>query len=187
MEPNAAMLYSEQVTLNSLVQNLIYGSGAVGAILVVVGLLMIDAGTTRSENLYNSTVEKMVGFFLGFTTYFVIGFGFWAGQYYIMEGATLGDALHDWWLGGSLANSLAHHTDPAIFPGLTTFQIFVFFLACFAGIVNVLLHFSVSERMTATSYYITAVVATIVSSVLSWITWGSVGPLTNAGFHDFFG
>lgn len=187
MEANAAMLYSEQVTLNSLVQNLIYGSGVVGAILVVVGLLMIDAGTTRSENLYNSTIEKMVGFFLGFTTYFVIGFGFWAGQYYIMEGATLGDAINDWWLGGALANSLAQHTDPAVFPGLNTFQIFVFFLACFAGIVNVLLHFSVSERMTASAYYITAVVATVVSSVLSWITWGSVGPLTNAGFHDFFG
>lgn len=184
---HAAMLYPEQVTLNSLVQNLVYGSGTVGAILVVVGLLMIDAGTTRSENLYNSTIEKLVGFFLGFTTYFLIGFGFWAAQYYIMEGATLGNAISDWWLGGALANSLAQHTDPAVFPGLNNFQIFVFFLACFAGIINVLLHFSVSERMKASAYYITAVVATVVSSALSWMTWGSVGPLTNAGFHDFFG
>ncbi|HCC81348.1 MAG TPA: ammonium transporter, partial [Methylophaga sp.] len=44
-----------------------------------------------------------------------------------------------------------------------------------------------SERMKASAYYITAFVATIVSSILSWITWGSVGPLTNLGFHDFFG
>lgn len=25
------------------------------------------------------------------------------------------------------------------------------------------------------------------SSFLSWWTWGSEGPLTNAGYHDFFG
>lgn len=180
-------LFADQVTLNSLVQNLIYASGTVGAILVVVGLLLIDAGTTRSNSLYNSTVEKLVGFFLGFTTYFVIGFGFWASQYYIMEGGSMVDAIKDWWLFGALANTRAQDLDPATFPGLNNFQIFLFFLACFAGIINVLLHFAVSERMKASAYYITAVVATVASSFLSWIVWGSVGPLTNAGFHDFFG
>lgn len=180
-------LFADQVTLNSLVQNLVYGSGTVGAIMVVAGLLMIDAGTTRSANLYNSTIEKVVGFFLGFATYFGIGFGFWAAQYYIMGGSTMMDSVKDWWLFGSLANAHAQHVDPAAFPGLNTFQIFVFFLACFAGIINVLLHFAVSERMKASAYYVTCVVATVVSSVLSWAVWGSVGPLTNAGFHDFFG
>jgi ammonia channel protein AmtB len=70
---------------------------------------------------------------------------------------------------------------------MTNFQIFIFFLACFAGIINVLLHFAVSERMKASAYYVTSFVATIVSSIVSWWTWGSVGPLTNLGFHDFFG
>mgnify|MGYP001358340606 CR=1 FL=1 len=64
-------IFAGQVTLNSLVQNLIYGSGTVGAILVVVGLLMIDAGTTRRVSVFNSTIEKVVGFFLGFTVYFL--------------------------------------------------------------------------------------------------------------------
>lgn len=187
MEQAAVPFFAEQVTLSSLVQNLIYGSGTVGAILVVVGLLMIDAGTTRSNSLFNSTIEKTVGFFLGFATYFIIGFGFWAGQYYVMEGGSLADSLQDWWLGGALANGVAQHVDPAVFPGLNTFQIFVFFLACFAGIINVLLHFAVSERMKPLAYYITCVVATVVSSALSFAVWGSVGPLTNAGFHDFFG
>ncbi len=180
-------LFADQVSLNSLVQNLIYGSGTVGAIMVVAGLLMIDAGTTRSANLYNSTIEKMVGFFIGFATYFFIGFGFWAGQYYIMEGGTLLDAIKDWWMFGALANSHAQSVSPDVFPGLNTFQIFVFFLACFAGIINVLLHFAVSERMKSSAFYVTCVVATVVSSALSWVAWGSVGPLTNAGFHDFFG
>lgn len=179
--------FADQVTLSSLVQNLVYASGTVGAIFVVVGLLLIDAGMVRRRNLFNATIEKMVGFFIGFATYFLIGFAFWASQYYIMEGYTLTDSIKDWWLAGGLANELAQNVDPAVFPGLNNFQIFVFFLACFAGIINVLLHFSVSERMKAGAYYICAFVATIVSSVLSWLTWGSVGPLTNPGFHDFFG
>lgn len=180
-------IFAAQVTLSSLVQNLIYGSGTVGAILVVVGLLMIDAGTTRSASVFNSTIEKVVGFFLGFTVYFLIGFGFWAAQYYFVENATLADALKDWWLGGKLANGVAQKVDPAVFPGLNTFQIFVFFLACFAGIVNVLLHFAVAERIKPLAYYILCIVAAVASSALSLAVWGSAGPLTNAGFHDFFG
>lgn len=187
MTPEAAAFYAEQVTLNSLVQNLLYASGTVGAILVVVGLLLIDAGTSRRKNLFNSTIEKTMGFFLGFATYYVIGFGIWASQYYIMEGATMMDSINDWWLGGGMTNAVAQTVDPAIFPGLNTFQIFVFFLAVFAGIINILLHFAVSERMKASAFYVTCVVATIASSFLSYATWGSVGPLTNAGFHDFFG
>ncbi|SEL12885.1 ammonium transporter [Roseovarius nanhaiticus] len=180
-------IYAGQVTLNSLVQNLLYASGTVGAILVVVGLLMIDAGTARRKNLFNSTIEKTLGFFLGFATYYVVGFGLWAAQYYVMEGATIMDSVRDWWIGGAMANALAHETDPAVFPGVNTFQIFIFFLAVFAGIINVLFHFAVSERMKAAAYFITCVVAAVVSSALSYATWGSVGPLTNAGFHDFFG
>lgn len=187
MDQAAVLFFAEQVTLNSLVQNLVYASGTVGAIMVVVGLLMIDAGTTRSNSLFNSTIEKTIGFFIGFTTYFLIGFGFWAGQYHVMEGGTLIESLQAWWLGGALSNGLAHHVDPAIFPGLNTFQIFIFFLACFAGIINVLLHFAVSERMKPAAFYISCMVATVVSSALSFAVWGSVGPLTNAGFHDFFG
>lgn len=180
-------IHASQVTLNSLVQNLLYASGTVGAILVVVGLLLIDAGTARRKNLFNSTIEKTLGFFLGFATYFIVGFGLWAGQYYIMEGYTMMDSVRDWWIGGGMTNALAHHTDPATFPGLNTFQIFIFFLAVFAGIINILFHFAVSERMKASAYYILCVVAAVVSSGLSWATWGSVGPLTLAGFHDFFG
>ena len=187
MSLDVSTIFAQQVTLNSLVQNILYASGIVGAILVVVGLLLIDAGTARRRNLFNSTIEKTLGFFLGFATYYIIGFGLWAGQYYIMEGATMMDSINDWWLGGAMTNAMAHHTDPGTFPGLNTFQIFIFFLAVFAGIINILLHFAVSERMKAPAYFITCIAATGVSSTLSWATWGSVGPLTNAGFHDFFG
>lgn len=187
METEVANLFAEQVSLSMLLQNLVYASGTVGAIFVVIGLMLIDVGGVRRRNIFNATIEKMVGFFIGFTVYFLIGFAFWASQYYIMVDYTLVDTIKDWWAGGTLSNSMAQNVDPAVFPGLNNFQIFIFFLACFAGIVNVLLHFAVSERMKPSAYYITATVATIVSSILSWLTWGSVGPLTNLGFHDFFG
>ena len=180
-------VFQDQVSLASLVHNLVYASGVVGAIMVLVGLLLADAGSTRRKNLFNSTIEKVIGFFIGFTVYYVIGFALWAAQFYVMEGATFGDSIADWWLGGAMTNALAQYTDPAVFPDLNTFQIFIFFLACFAGLINVLLHFSVSERMKASAYFITAAVATVVSSFLSYLTWGPVGPLTNPGFHDFFG
>ncbi len=183
----AAIAFPEQVTLNMLVQNIVYASGTVGAIFVVVGLLLIDAGATRRKNRFNAVVEKMVGFFVGFATYFLVGFGIWASQYYIMVGGTLTDSIKDWWAGGALANALAQNVDPAVFPGINNFQIFIFFLACFAGIVNILLHFAITERIKASAYFILCFVSAIVSSILSWWTWGSVGPLTNIGFHDFFG
>lgn len=182
-----ATQFAEQVSLNSLVQNLVYASGTVGAIFVVVGLLLIDVGGVRRRSTFNATIEKMVGFFIGFTTYFLIGFSLWAAQYYVMVDYTLMDSIKDWWAGGALSNSMAQNVDPAVFPGMNNFQIFIFFLATFAGIVNVLLHFAVSERMKASAYYIASFVATIMSSLLSWWTWGSVGPLTNLGYHDFFG
>lgn len=185
----AAQVYPEQVTTNQLLQNLVYASGAVGAIIVLVGLLLLDAGGVRRRNAFNATVEKLGGFFIGFTVYFLIGFAFWNWQYnqaFAVEQA-LWTSIKDWWLGGSLANENAQFVDPAVFPGLNNFQIFIFFLACFAGLVNVLLHFAVSERMKASAFFVTSAVAAVVSSVLSWATWGSVGPLTNLGFHDFFG
>lgn len=184
---DVATQFAEQVTLNQLVQNIVYASGTAGAIFIVVGLLMIDAGGVRRRNAFNATAEKLVGFFIGVATYFLIGFAFWAAQYYVMVDYTLTDSIKDWWAGGALANEMAQNVDPAVFPGLNNFQIFIFFLACFAGIVNVLLHFAVSERMKPSAYFITSFVATIMSSILSWWTWGSVGPLTNLGFHDFFG
>ncbi len=179
--------FAEQVSVNQLVQNVVYASGAISALFVVVGLLLIDVGASRRRSGFNSTVEKLVGFFIGFATFFLIGFAIWASQYYIMAGGTMADSIRDWWAGGVLANALAQNVDPAIFPGINNYQIFIFFIAAFAGIANILLHFAVAERMKPSAFYITCFVTSIVFSFLAYWTWGSVGPLTNRGYHDFFG
>jgi ammonia channel protein AmtB len=41
--------------------------------------------------------------------------------------------------------------------------------------------------MKAGAFYVVSFVSAIVSSILSWLLWGSTGPITNLGFHDFFG
>jgi ammonium transporter, Amt family len=182
--------FPEQVTTNSLVQNVVYASGTVGAIMILAGLLMVDTGGVRRVNVFAAAIEKMVGFFIGFVVYFLIGFAIWNWQYYVAFDVAdpYWQAIKDWWLGGSFANDLAQNVDQASMgANLNNQQIFIFFLACFAGIVNVLIHLAVTERMKPAAYYVICAVAAVVSSVLSWMTWGSTGPLTNAGFHDFFG
>ncbi|MCS7006014.1 MAG: ammonium transporter [Thermoleophilia bacterium] len=189
MVAQATPRFPEQVTTDSLVQNLVYASGTVGALVILAGLILVDLGGVRRVNVFAAAIEKLVGFFIGFATYFLIGFALWNWQYYQafeVENA-LWQSIKDFWLGGALASEFAQNVDPEVFPGLNNFQIFIFFLACFAGIVNVLLHLAVTERMKASAYYIVCFFAAIMSSLLSYFTWGSTGPLTNAGYHDFFG
>jgi ammonia channel protein AmtB len=186
----AAPQFPEQVTTGSLLQNVIYASGTVGAIVILAGLMLVDVGGVRRVNVFAAAVEKMVGFFIGFAVYFFIGFAIWNWQYYVAfdVDSPYWQAIKDWWLGGTFANDLAQNVDPASMgANLNNQQIFIFFLAAFAGIVNVLIHLSVTERMKPAAYYAICVVAAVMSSVLSWMTWGSTGPLTNQGFHDFFG
>ncbi len=103
METEVANLFADQVSLIMLLQNLVYASGTVGAIFVVIGLMLIDVGGVRRRNIFNATIEKMVGFFIGFTVYFLIGFAFWASQHYRLVDYTLCDTIKDWWAGGTLS------------------------------------------------------------------------------------
>ena len=189
----AQPVFPDQVTTSSLLQNLVYASGTVGAIFILVGILLIDLGGVRRVNVFDGVIQKLIGFFIGFATYFLIGFAIWNWQYYVAFEVPnpYWQSISDWWLGGTFANELAQYADPEVGMGTgaarNNQQIFVFFLACFAGIINVLIHLGVTERIKPAAYFVVSFVAAIVSSVLSWLTWGSTGPLTNLGFHDFFG
>jgi ammonium transporter, Amt family len=182
-------IFPEQVTTNSLAQNIVYVSGTMGALVILAGLLLVDIGGVRRLNVFDSVIQKLIGFFIGFGVYFLIGFAIWNWQYYVAFDVAdpYWQSIKDWWLGGSLSGSLAQETDPAVAAGLNNQQIFIFFLACFAGIINVLIHLAVTERIKPSAFYVVSAVAAVVSSLLSWLTWGSTGPLTNLGYHDFFG
>ena len=185
----AQQVFPEQVSTNSLAQNIVYATGTVGALSIFAGLLLVDLGGVRRVNVMDAMIQKLIGFFIGFTVYFLIGFAIWNWQYYVAFDVPdpYWQSIKDWWLGGTLASDLAQTADPAVAPGLNNQQIFIFFLACFAGIINVLIHLAVTERIKAAAYYVISAVAAIVSSLLSWLTWGSTGPISNLGYHDFFG
>ena len=184
-----AEVFGEQVTTNSLAQNIVYVSGTVGALVILAGLLMVDMGGVRRRNVFDSVIQKLIGFFIGFVVYFLIGFAIWNWQYYVAFDIPdpYWQSVKDWWIGGALPGSLAQTTDPAVAAGLNNQQIFIFFLACFAGIINVLIGIALTERIKPSAYFVTSAVCAVVSSLLSWLTWGSTGPLTNEGYHDFFG
>jgi ammonium transporter, Amt family len=182
----------EQLTTNSLAQNIVYASGTLGALVILAGLLLVDIGGVRRVNLFDTVIQKLIAFFIGFVVYFLIGFAIWNWQYYVAFDIPdpYWTAIEDWWLGGSLSGALAQDVDPAVEvmgANLNNQQIFIFFLACFAGIINVLIGLAVTERIKASAYFLISAVAAVVSSLLSWLTWGSTGPLTNEGYHDFFG
>ena len=181
--------FPEQVTTNQLLQNVVYASGTVGALMVVVGLIMLDAGGVRRANVFNATIEKLVGFFIGFATYFLIGFALWNWQYNVAfevenraravdqglvarrdagerprpergsRGLPRPEQLPDLHLLPGLLRR--HHQHPAPLRGLGAHE----------GVG--LLHHLLRRRDR------------LLGAQLP--TWGSVGPLTNAGFHDFFG
>jgi ammonia channel protein AmtB len=185
----AGDVFPEQVTTNSLAQNIVYVSGTVGALVILAGLLLVDIGGVRRVNQFDSVIQKLIAFFIGFVVYFVIGFAIWNWQYYVAFDIPdpYWQSVKDWWLGGTLSSQLAQTADPAVAPGLNNQQIFIFFLACFAGIINVLIGLAVTERIRPSAYFAVSALAAVVSSLLSWLTWGSTGPLTNLGYHDFFG
>src|SRR5918992_149411 len=189
MFAQAGEAFPEQVTTNSLAQNIVYVSGTVGALVILAGLLLVDVGGVRRVNQFNTVIEKVIAFFIGFVIYFLIGFAIWNWQYYVAFDVPqpYWQAVKDWWLGGAPTGAFAQDTDPAVAPGLNNQQIFIFFLACFAGIINVLIGLATTERIRPAAYFAISAVAAIVSSLLSWLTWGSTGPLTNEGYHDFFG
>jgi Amt family ammonium transporter len=188
----AGQIVPEQVTTNSLAQNIVYASGTLGALVILAGLLMVDVGGVRRVNIFDTVIQKLIAFFIGFVVYFLIGFAIWNWQYYVAFEIEqpYWQAVKDWWLGGSLSGAFAQDVDPAqevMGANLNNQQIFIFFLACFAGIINVLIGLAVTERIKASAYFIISAVCAVVSSLLSWLTWGSTGPLTNEGYHDFFG
>jgi ammonium transporter, Amt family len=185
----AQELFTDQITTDKFVQNMLYIVGAAAALIFLAGLMMVDLGTVRRKNVLDVTVQRIVGFFLGALGYYIIGHAIWNWQYYdAFEFANpYTQAIEDWWLGGTLTNELAQNVDPGI-SDINNNQIFLAFLALYAGLTNVLIHFACVERIKPKAYYvISTVVGFVTFPLVVWLTWGSTSPITNAGTHDFFG
>jgi hypothetical protein len=62
----AGQIVPEQVTTNSLAQNIVYASGTLGALVILAGLLLVDIGGVRRVNVFDTVIQKLIAFFIGF-------------------------------------------------------------------------------------------------------------------------
>lgn len=186
----AQAFFKEQVSTEAFADNLLYVLAATAVVLVVAGLILIDVGVAKRKNVLDLTVQRIVGFLVGTLSYFIVGYAIWIWQFnsaFAVDNA-LWEAIKGWWIGGDLVNTYAQNLDPAVAPAHNTFQIFVAFLALYAGFVCVLVHFAAAERIKALPYYIMcAGIGGVAYPFVLYFTWGSASPITARGTHDFIG
>lgn len=187
---SAAEPFGDQVSSDAFVQNFFYIVAATAVVLALLGLILIDAGLVRRQNVLSTAIQKLIAFAVGTAAYMVAGFALWNYQYNkafdVPNGFT--QALKDWWFGGNFMNDFAQNVDPAVAPGVGNSQIFFVFLAVYGGFICALVHTAVSERIRSAPFYIiSAAIGGVIYPIVLWLTWGSTSPLTNAGTHDFVG
>jgi ammonia channel protein AmtB len=185
-----ASFFGSQVTGSSYVQDIFYGLATVCLLFVVGAVGLIDAGLVRRKNLLDTWVQKIVCALVAGLGMAVVGYAIWEVQYYQAFGVSgpIGQALHDWWLGGTALTHFAQNLDPKAFPTADVYQIFVVFFVAYAMVGGALLHSAGLERVKALPMYvICAVAGAIVIPIVLYYTWGSTSPLTARGVHDYIG
>jgi ammonium transporter, Amt family len=181
--------FPKQETLTQFGLDIMYLLAAVAVVIAVVGLIMVDTGLVRRQNVLDNVVQKLIGFLIATGAYAIVGFGVWEWQFYkAFDLGSYGQAISDWWLAGSFMTEFSGNIDPAVAPGADVSQIFFVFLAVYAGFVVVLCHLGGLERIKPSAWYIiSAGIGGVFYPLLLWLTWGSTSPLTNAGVHDMLG
>jgi ammonia channel protein AmtB len=100
----------------------------------------------------------------------------------------LGHALSDWWIGGRFQTAFSQNINPSVLPGADVQQIFLVFFVTFSMATVALIHTGAVERMKPLPMYAMAfVIGLVLSPLVGYFCWGSVGPLTVHGTHDFDG
>jgi Amt family ammonium transporter len=180
----------EQLTTNNLLLSVLYSVGAVSVVLVILALGFIDVGLVRRKNTLDTWVQKLVSSLIAGGGTLVVGYGIWNWQFNQAFGIPnpLGQALKDWWIGGTFQTHFAGQIDPKILPEADVLQIFLVFFVAFSMGTLALIHTGAMERMKpAPLYTMAAVIGLVLSPLVAYFCWGPVGPLTNNGTHDFDG
>ncbi|MBD1586940.1 ammonium transporter [Pseudomonas typographi] len=183
-------VFSDQVDLHQQVTAFFYIFASLGVFLGVIAVALIDAGFVHRKNLMDTIVQKILSAFIASGSFMLVGYAVWNYQYYQAFAVPNGfsQALSDWWMAGANLSKFAQNIDPAGVPEADTFQVFSVFFFCFSGLTAALIHGAGLERIKPGASFITAAfVGGVMVPALSYLTYGSVSPLTNAGLHDFVG
>jgi ammonia channel protein AmtB len=182
--------FGDQVSSSSFFGDLFYTVGAVSVILVVLALGLVDTALVRRKNVLDTWVQKLLAALIAGLGTLLGGYGLWQWQFDSALGVhnPLGQALSDWWIGGRFQTTLAQNIDPKILPGADVEQIFLIFFVTFSMATVALIHTGAMERMKPLPLYTMAfVIGLVLSPLVGYFCWGSVGPLTVHGTHDFDG
>jgi ammonia channel protein AmtB len=180
----------EQGSLEYLVLDLLYSLGAFAVVLIVLALGFIDMGLVRAKNAFDTWLQKIVAGLIAAAGTIFVGYAIWQWQFNQAFGVKnpLGQAVKDWWLGGTFQTEFAGNIDPKILPEADVLQIFVVFFATFSMATMALIHSGAMERLKPKPLYtMAAIIGLFLSPLAAYLAWGPVGPLTNHGTHDFDG
>jgi Amt family ammonium transporter len=186
----AADFFKEQVSLEIFTSDIFYAIATIALFLAVVAIGLIDAGLVQRKNLLDMWIGKFGAVFCAGAGMFLIGYSIWqVGFYEAFEiPKPWGEAISQWWAGGSNVTALPQSLSPEIAPENDVFQVFLVFFVAYAMAGGALLHSAGLERVKHLPMNIIAAVAgAIVIPILLYLTWGSVGPLDKLGVHDYLG
>lgn len=179
-----------QVSTHAQVATAYYVIGLVAISLAVAGVFMFDAGLSRRGNVLHTLVQKLAAAAVGGTAMAVVGFAIWDIQFTQAFGSAspIKDALQSWWLFGDNINAYSQQLDHEVVPDAEAFQAFYAIFIVFGAFFAALLAGAVIERVrTGALVAVSAVFAGLVIPVGAYLVYGPVGPLSNAGTHDFGG
>lgn len=183
-------MYKDQVSLAAQLPTVLYIFGLVAIVIALAGVFLFDLGLSRRGNVVHTFVQKLIAAFVAAAGMSVCGFAIWDWQYNQAFGVPhpLREAIKSWWLGGANINTYAQHLDPAAVPGADGFQAFFAVFVLFAAFFAALLAGAVIERVKTSSLsVVTFVFGALAIPFAGYLVYGSVGPLSNSGTHDFGG
>ncbi|MFF0492581.1 ammonium transporter [Nocardia sp. NPDC004068] len=183
-------MYKEQVSVSAQLPTVLYIIGLIAVMLALAGVFLFDAGLSRAGNVLHTFVQKLIAAFAAAAGMSLIGFAIWDWQFDQAFGVAhpLRSAIGSWWLAGPNINTFPQHLDPATVPGADSFQAFYALFILFAAFFAALLAGSVIERVKTPALALIALVfGALVIPFGGYLVYGSVGPLSNSGTHDFGG
>jgi ammonium transporter, Amt family len=183
-------MYEDQVSIGAQLTTILYVVGVIAIMLALAGVILFDAGLSRPGNVMHTLVQKLAAAFVAAAGMSIIGFAIWDWQFNQAFGVSngLSKAIGDWWLGGPNINTLPQNIDPAVVPGADSYHAFFAIFILFAAFLAALLAGAVIERVKTMPLALIALVfGALVVPFGGYLVYGPVGPLSNAGTHDFGG
>ncbi len=183
-------IFLQQVATDRYVTTLTYIFACIGVLFDLFALLLLDASSVQRKNIVDTVTQRIIAALIGGAAFFPIGYAIWNLQFYQALGVAhpFRQSLSDWWFGGTYLTRFAQHIDPSLVPSADTQQVFLAFFCVFGAVTGAFIHSAGLERMKAAPCFIMAAfVGGLIVPVLCYLSYGPVGPLSNAGLHDFVG